>query len=423
MCTIGKADPTKTLLDNLDCITQKCIILIDLGQLHHKCMDAAQIQADMLCLTVLKQHQVVIAHSSGAGNYISPAIDPSKRLQSLVANLNGSKFVFLPFTETEYEHYIQITGYTYNFNEIESMTNFNPMLLHAFRYKNSSEADNVMALHMSPFFSSLMSSLELAAVVCNPLSFFYSVYFIKLALNGEVELDEEDQLLLCKTIASQLNILYLYQGKLKMNFVFCYRRILTVLLSYIKQFDKELLLRKVRLERAIKGFHFEFRLQAILIGENIVLSYVPIGGVNAKQVTFKVISTVSLITKLAEELTDGTIYFLRPSHSVIDAVGCFGAHLLLIQISLQPYEKHNSKAKDLWKPMPTARNDTILEYYRGLTKATESMYVYLSPQQIGTAKNVFESEVSARGRRGPNFFSVAVLAESEFSSIVRAICK
>ena len=44
---------------------------------------------------------------------------------------------------------------------------------------------------MVPFFSSLKSSLELAAVG-NPRGLFHSLYFIKLALSGNVELSQDD---------------------------------------------------------------------------------------------------------------------------------------------------------------------------------------------------------------------------------------
>ena len=126
-----------------------------------------------------------------------------------------------------------------------------------------------------------------------------------------------------------------------------------VFLSYIDQLDKAALMRDLRLERAIKGFRFEFQLQDILTDETIELSCIRPGNKIARNRMFSVKNTVSLVTKLTETLTDGTVYFLRPSHRVIDAVGVFSEVLLLIQISLQEYDQHASKAHNLWDNMPT----------------------------------------------------------------------
>ena len=58
-------------------------------------------------------------------------------------------------------------------------------------------------------FIPLKSSLELAAVG-NPRGLFHSVYFIKLALSGDVELSQDDLHILHTTVAAQFNILYLF---------------------------------------------------------------------------------------------------------------------------------------------------------------------------------------------------------------------
>ena len=75
---------------------------------------------------------------------------------------------------------------------IKEFTNYNPLLLEAIRPKSLGIAKNaIMARCMSPFFNSLVYSPQLA-VTTNPQCVTLSVYYLKLAISGDITLKYEE---------------------------------------------------------------------------------------------------------------------------------------------------------------------------------------------------------------------------------------
>ena len=99
-----------------------------------------------------------------------------------------------------------------------------------------------------------------------------------------------------------------------------------------------------------------------------------------------------------QQLSEGTLYHLRPKHPVIDAVGYLKVDeqlwLLLIQESLSPYTNHRLKAGDLMstvtgdeKSYHKEANNWVEYYYCCVRDETErsklkSMYVYISHKEL-----------------------------------------
>ena len=95
--------------------------------------------------------------------------------------------------------------------------------------------------------------------------------------------------------------------------------------------------------------------------------------------------------KALTKMDKNILYHLREKHPVINAVGKLldgdTAWLLLIQVSLSEYAKHESKAVNLndsvtgREKMEDPEGSNWLTYYRKISKC---MYVYISPKQISS---------------------------------------
>ena len=85
------------------------------------------------------------------------------------------------------------------------------------------------------------------------------------------------------------------------------------------------------------------------------------------------------------------IYHLRPNHPAIDGV-CVAVdsinvkYLLLLQVSISEYRKHESKGIDIRKPVDTGfegkvHRGTIAEYYKNLARVGDENVMYISPKE------------------------------------------
>ena len=134
-----------------------------------------------------------------------------------------------------------------------------------------------------------------------------------------------------------------------------------------------------------------------------------------KPANFKIIAHSEEMTAL-QIIHPNILYHLRDFHPTIDAIGCFTDEegvkwLVVIQISLSTYNKHKSKAADLFKDTVGSEKTidascTLLDYYRnrihGVTDSNEikCMYVYISPKeffsQINPSDILGEPGISSR---------------------------
>lgn len=73
----------------------------------------------------------------------------------------------------------------------------------------------------------------------------------------------------------------------------------------------------------------------------------------------------------------GTLYHLHPSHPVINMIGSYSGFLWMFQLSLQPYQNHETKFEDLFKPSPKFGDNTIISYYTALFKMNEERVRYI----------------------------------------------
>ena len=128
-----------------------------------------------------------------------------------------------------------------------------------------------------------------------------------------------------------------------------------------------------------------------------------IGTRRSLNVVFKVQHVVTLLHDMVETPIAGNLYFLKPGHYVIDAVGKFicrdVAYLVFLQISLMPYSAHWSNIRKETRGFA----HSMLTHYRKLfhfekEDPWQTIYVYISPREIGAVNSAL-----AAGHQGVGY--------------------
>ena len=119
---------------------------------------------------------------------------------------------------------------------------------------------------------------------------------------------------------------------------------------------------------------------------------------SVKTLSFSLLISASVqeTEPIVDDLRDNEIRHLRQQHPAIDGV-CValndnddGRYLLLLQVSISEYRKHESKGIDIRKQVDPKfegrfHNGTIAEYDKHLAKVSEDtkvIYVYVSPKEL-----------------------------------------
>ena len=145
----------------------------------------------------------------------------------------------------------------------------------------------------------------------------------------------------------------------------------------------------------VKGYVFESRFLQSKSLHQLIISAVMEEAVPPKTFTFSSLISASVqeLGPIEDELIENKIYHLRPGHPAIDGV-CLAVdsenhkYLLLLQISLSEYRKHESKGIDIRNQVQkkfegTVHRGTIAEYYKHLANVEDEnvIYVYVSPEE------------------------------------------
>ena len=98
---------------------------------------------------------------------------------------------------------------------------------------------------------------------------------------------------------------------------------------------------------------------------------------------------------IEDKLNNGVLYKLYSSHPAVDFVGELqvenDTYLTFFQLSVSSYLNHQSKVWHLlekYDNFENFKNQSVLDYYKSLSKATEVLFVYISPKEAGVPSSL-----------------------------------
>ncbi len=173
----------------------------------------------------------------------------------------------------------------------------------------------------------------------------------------------------------------------------------TLFLSYPRSYTglRNALLNVVPREKynspTVKGFFFEkdFFVKTVTSNREWKVRAKTTGNETERSLTFSGISGASEQENGHISTMEGNkVYYLHAGHKAIDAVVRARGnddivYLLLIQISLSPYNKHDSKYEDIFCRLKEPGNEkSILEYYSYISgvSSRNALYLYVCPKQL-----------------------------------------
>ena len=351
---IGVTVPDK--LDDATCIeafsavmrafAKKDLIVLTLIDFSNLCSssDISLLMRIKTCCTF--DHSVVISMSSGQGIY-SQALP--KEIQKFAMNMRALRSVELrPFDDDEANVFIDsVPGFReriQNQEELKILTGYNPLLLSICSSLEASDWQDKVELYVESYAQSLLEVLSDDALALLIGNLHNSLYCLYCAYNEILQPNSVFK----NTWIYREYIVYIVsrteegQTLLAVNFPTIYPHLMIAL----KQ-------KKGRLGDVstpiIDGYYFEQMFCERV--EKFQVCYANQNDQNPIVRTLKININKSVETAVSN-LCVGVLYHLRPMHPVIDAVGVLqdesgSHHLAMIQVSLSPYEKHNSKAGDL----------------------------------------------------------------------------
>ena len=149
----------------------------------------------------------------------------------------------------------------------------------------------------------------------------------------------------------------------------------------------------------VRGYIFEKRFLQCKDLHSLTILALGTKHTNPKKLIFSSLTTATVQeTDPIRDMIEDEIHHLRPKHPAIDGV-CVAfesnsncRYLLLLQVSLSDYRRHESKGIDIRKCVEQAfegkfceGTSTIAQYYKKLAKVKEDkrvIYVYVSPNEL-----------------------------------------
>lgn len=186
-------------------------------------------------------------------------------------------------------------------------------------------------------------------------------------------------------------------ARIKLIFPPMYDVIVTELKSRFEKRDTEVLELPF-----VQGYMFENRFLQCKDLHSLTIYAMEGNSLSVKTFSFSSLISASVqeTKPIKDDLRDNEIRHLRQQHPAIDGV-CValsdsqsdsddGRYLLLLQVSISEYRKHESKGIDIRKQVDPKfegkfHNGTIAEYYKRLAKVSEDkkvIYVYVSPKEL-----------------------------------------
>lgn len=335
--------------------TTNALLLLDLGGYNK---EEDKFSALLFSLANTCNFPVVVAYSSS--DYLCRKI--SSGFEDSSVNIR-----YTSFSVSEAQLFASTRNLHEHDDTLTMQTNNNPLLINIFLCANVSQ--NLQRL----LTSILMSLKEAVEYVQDPYSLPQSIVVLEMAArNVRMSKAEYDFYASCLVVLE--NLVFHNGESILLSYPIFYRDIMNYLTD-----------RKwsafYNLSRDVKGLINGEELEKLFAnyseGSNFTVK------VDGVEVTFQV-PTVRSCGGPLRDVEEEVLYLLRPKHPVVDFIGKFESTLYFIQVSLQPYNQHNTKAHDLFTNR--ARQEfcgkTIYDYYvqKFSPISGSPVYIYVTPK-------------------------------------------
>lgn len=388
--------------------TEELLLLVDLGRISHGVQEFYNTQSHMLMFRHCSQHIMVVAHSSGKGVYFDRStLQSAVFSNSLNSLLKFHCITFYPFNDEEVTVFFEHYGTPQVEMEfIKSLTNYNPLLMESI-VKKTSQLECIAAVGYvtNSYF------LYISRRLLKPsYTFELSIKFLMQSQSNDKILTANEEAILQSSFLAQENLLYV--NEISLNFPCLYHQLLDLLITSVKLPVSDM---EARLVRSIRGYLFEVALSKKLFHNTLEIEYFKPAHQRKAEVSVHIASVEYLITDLYT-IRESCLFMLKPSHEVIDAALLTPQHeLLLIQISLVGYVRHESKAHHL-RTRKIITGETILQYYKrisGIVDPDKVIYVYLT---VSRNETVTKAKPERGAATDDNRFCVGVVKPKSQSS-------
>ena len=371
----------KVFIENLLGIVRKrnVITLIDMGEF------TREQEVSTLLAYATSGANVVVAMSSGMykAEKLSNSFSYFEQQASIITFTSFSRSEMNLYMETTIQSHQQISPE--ELDDIVMQTNCNPRLLESMcRY--SSEVRSVSLRRMS---NKITKSLKKSFEVYDSAYLPKSINLLQKAISNERMTEDEFRSMYCSTVAVEENLVYLCDGILYFSYPVFYRDIMESFYA-VKTSTNSKLPREVK--GLLNGLHLEreFRLRS-----QSSTFQITVGDVENQ---FS-IESIQVCNGPLRNVGKEILYFLRPKHPVVDALGMFGDILYYFQFSIVKYKEH-VKAEELFKERRFEFNgDTVSNFYnRKFGNAELPVYVYVSPHETEAVR--IKEECTAKLKSG-----------------------
>ena len=353
-----------------------------MGRLNHRDAECSRNQYRLTFLKSLSKKgiTVVFSYTSGGGYLLDMTLSVAK-VQSALDYITRKAFLvkFEPFTKKNVKTLCDCLSIElpYTFKRLKFLTNYSPRMVmlciehQGPKAKLQQEISNSLFSYMVVIAESIKK-----CIATDPRMVLTSLKYLN-CIETDVEVgDDFDDSFLAKE-----NLLYIYEGKVCLNFPSEYYRLRRMLMHKDIVAVSLSCTSELWLKQSIKGQRFEMLLSDRILEKKLFLRESTGNNVNDVEVDVKQVQFNVLPLKFIEA---NTAYFLRPGHKAIDAVISTGNSVYLIQLSILKYRYHKSKSIDIGGiSKPESKTQRIYEYYKEKSHCSRVVYTYISPQETG----------------------------------------
>jgi hypothetical protein len=382
------------------------LLLVELGSIN--VYTSVQEEALPLLQPYLAIVQSVISLSSGDSNFTDASGYFGRALSAMLRGFD-EEIHFVPFTDKEFTimRGLYPLKYPLEIETYKCLTQFNPLLLAEIEKCDEKGAIRKVKKQVKRLFSDTMKSLNKHSYEWVEDSLPESINMLIYAANGitiptsrfqdyyDTWIHAENITYVCAESADEF--------MLAINFPTCFDYLLCVLYKHRAQ-------EKGRIFSAIiDGLYFERDICTSIEQLDVLYSQKDEAVANQPDLQTIVFNFKSHVSNQdsnspVKGLPEGILFFLRSFHPVIDAVAYVRVGntpwLVLMQVSLSKYQKHESKISDLSKDITGCEKYRVsekinwLDYYRNQVPSEKReglmcVYVYVSPEDFieGDAAN------------------------------------
>ena len=356
------------------------LLLIELGRINHGDGRLYTAQISLLSFCFIPNATIVVAHSSGEGNYYVRLSVAATQFLTLLGKVNTfHKINCGPFSAEEYDLFFSLYPKPKVSDEfLYSMTLYNPMLLYrSVGTRSELECFKVMQTHVRSYFLYINDKCKIA----KPSDLLHCIHYLLKSQSGDIlnarEVEEAKA-----SFLGEENILYVTnEQKAIFVFPFAYREYLDMLCDKIINTKAEIA--DLQLKSAIRGHLFEREIGNRFGNQDLHIIYFKSHNSTKFEGNYHV-SAVEFLMFHLNAMEANVLYILQPCHPVIDGVMLTDSkHLLMFQFSLLKYTDHRSKAIDC--RTAHIKDQSVLKFYQGLSDVTDPdciIYVYVAPKSV-----------------------------------------